>query len=127
MNVNLQERKRCAIYTRKSTDVGLEKEFNTLESQFEFCKEYIEDRVEKGLTLVPAHYDDGGFSAKNMKRPAMQRLIQDIKLGLIDCVVTYRQDRISREPADYYAFMQFLRQHNVDIVFVTQTYILWPK
>ena len=62
-----------------------------------------------------------------MKRPAMQRLIQDIKLGLIDCVVTYRQDRISREPADYYAFMQFLRQHNVDIVFVTQTYILWPK
>ncbi len=93
--------KRCAIYTRKSVEDGLEKEFNTLDAQREAGEAYIASQKSKGWVCLPEHYDDGGFSGGNMKRPALQNLLKDAKDGLIDIIVVYKIDRLSRSIIDF--------------------------
>ena len=85
---------RCAIYTRKSTDEGLEKEFNTLEAQREAGESYVRSQKHQGWTLIDEHYDDGGYSGGNMKRPALTRLFEDIKAGKVDMIVM--GDKVSK-------------------------------
>jgi DNA invertase Pin-like site-specific DNA recombinase len=82
--------KRCAIYTRKSTSIGLEQDFNSLDAQREACEQYITSRVHAGWWLMPERYDDGGFTGANLERPAFQKLLQDIDAGKIDLVTVYK-------------------------------------
>src|ERR1700692_3643039 len=91
---------RCAIYTRKSTEEGLEQAFNSLHAQREACAAYIQSQRHEGWRLVPIHYDDGGFSGGSMERPALHRLLQDIDAGRIDTVVVYKVDRLTRSLTD---------------------------
>lgn len=85
-----QKQVRCAIYTRKSTDEGLEKEFNTLEAQREAGENYVKSLKHQGWVTIPEHYDDGGFSGGSLKRPALKRLIEDVEAGKIDMIVVYK-------------------------------------
>lgn len=85
-----QKKVRCAIYTRKSTDEGLEKEFNTLEAQREAGENYIKSFKHQGWEALPDHYDDGGFSGGNLKRPALQQLLKDVEKGKVDMIVVYK-------------------------------------
>src|SRR6202158_1627097 len=87
---------RCAIYTRKSTEEGLDQEFNSLHAQREAGEAYIKSQKHLGWTLVSTHYDDGGFPGGNLDRPALQQLLEDIDVHHIDCVVVYKVDRLSR-------------------------------
>ncbi len=87
---------RCAIYTRKSTEEGLEQEFNTLDAQRESAEAYITSMKHEGWTCLPQLYDDGGFTGGNMERPAVKQLIEDIEAGEIDCVIVYKVDRLSK-------------------------------
>src|SRR5262249_25258868 len=84
----------CAIYTRKSTEEGLDQDFNSLDAQREAAEAYIHSQAHAGWTWLPQHYDDGGSSGSNLDRPALQRLLADIEAGQIDCVVTHRVDRL---------------------------------
>jgi DNA invertase Pin-like site-specific DNA recombinase len=87
---------RCAVYTRKSTDEGLDKEFNTLDAQREACEAYVASQRAEGWTLVRDRYDDGGFSGGTLDRPALKRLLADIEQDLVDVIVVYKIDRLSR-------------------------------
>jgi len=87
---------RCAIYTRKSSEEGLEQEFNSLDAQREAGESYIRSLQHEGWSFLPERYDDGGFTGGNMERPGVQRLLADIEAGKIDCVVVYKVDRLSR-------------------------------
>ena len=97
---------RCAIYTRKSTEEGLEQEFNTLDAQRESAEAYIQSQTHEGWQCLPARYDDGGFTGGNMERPALKRLLADIEAGQIDCVVVYKVDRLSRSLLDFARMME---------------------
>ncbi len=97
---------RCAIYTRKSTDEGLEQEFNSLDAQRESGEAYIASMKHEGWVCLPTHYDDGGFTGGNMDRPALQRLMKDIEAGDVDCVVVYKVDRLSRSLLDFARMME---------------------
>jgi DNA invertase Pin-like site-specific DNA recombinase len=92
---------RCAIYTRKSTEEGLDQAFNSLEAQREACEAYIKSQAGEGWRLVKAHYDDGGISGGTMERPALQRLLQEIEAGRVNVVVVYKVDRLTRSLADF--------------------------
>src|SRR5881392_3083485 len=94
-------RKRCAIYTRKSSEEGLEQEFNSLQAQSEACEAYIRSQRHEGWVPARTRYDDGGFSGGNIERPALQRLLADIGAGRIDIVVVYKVDRLTRSLADF--------------------------
>src|SRR6201986_4686469 len=94
-------RRRCAIYTRKSSEEGLEQEFNSLAAQREACEAYIRSQQHEGWLLARNRYDDGGFSGGNLERPAAQRLLADIRAGRIDIVVVYKVDRLTRSLADF--------------------------
>jgi DNA invertase Pin-like site-specific DNA recombinase len=94
-------RKRCAIYTRKSSEEGLEQEFNSLAAQCEACEAFIRSQRNEGWVLAKTRYDDGGFSGGNVERPALQHLIADIRAGRIDIVVVYKVDRLTRSLADF--------------------------
>lgn len=87
---------RCAIYTRKSTEDGLEQEFNSLDAQRDAGEAYIASQKSEGWVCLPDHYDDGGFTGGNLERPALQRLLADIEAGRVDCIVVYKVDRLSR-------------------------------
>src|SRR2546428_872216 len=87
---------RCAIYTRKSTEEGLEQDFNTLQAQREAAQAYILSQRQAGWTALPEHYDDGGFSGASLERPALRKLLCEIEAGRIDCVMVYKVDRLSR-------------------------------
>src|SRR5256885_16995150 len=87
---------RCAIYTRKSTEVGLEQDFNSLDAQREACLAYIQSQRHEGWKCLPTRYDDGGFTGGNMERPALKRLLADVEAGQIDCVITYKVDRTAQ-------------------------------
>lgn len=87
---------RCAVYTRKSTEEGLDMEFNSLDAQREACESYVASQKAEGWVLVQDRYDDGGFSGGNLERPALKRLLADIEEGLVDIVVVYKIDRLSR-------------------------------
>src|SRR5437899_10391677 len=93
--------RRCAIYTRKSSEEGLEQDFNSLHAQREACEAFIKSQAGEGWRLVKSAYDDGGLSGGTMERPALQRLLVDINEGLIDVVVVYKVDRLTRSLADF--------------------------
>src|SRR5262249_27505589 len=111
---------RCAIYTRKSTEEGLEKDFNSLDAQREAAEAYIHSQTHAGWTALPTRYDDGGYSGSNLDRPALQRLLADIEAGQIDCVLTHRVDRLSRSLLDFAKLMEKFAQRQVAFVSVTQ-------
>ena len=93
--------KRCAIYTRKSSDEGLDQHFNSLDAQRESCDAYVLSQAGEGWSALPARYDDGGYSGGSMERPALQRLLADIGRGLVDVVVVYKIDRLTRSLTDF--------------------------
>ena len=113
---------RCAIYTRKSTDEGLDQEFNTLDAQRESGEAYVASQRHEGWECAADHYDDGGFTGGNMERPALRRLMADIEAGKIDCVVVYKVDRLSRSLLDFARMMETFDKHNVSFVSVTQQF-----
>ena len=104
---------RCAIYTRKSTEEGLEQEFNSLDAQRESAEAFIRSQAHEGWTCLPVQYDDGGFTGANMDRPALQRLLADIEAGKIDTVVTYKVDRLSRSLLDFAKILETFEKNNV--------------
>ena len=122
MNEQNMLMKRCAIYTRKSSEDGLEKEFNSLEAQFDSCSSYIQSQSSLGWQLIDRHYDDGGYSGGNTHRPALQQLLRDIGDGLVDVVVVYKLDRISRSLRDFMDLSRIFEDHNVSLVSVTQKF-----
>lgn len=113
---------RCAIYTRKSTEKGLEQDFNSLDAQREACEAYIASQRHEGWVCLSECYDDGGFSGGNMDRPALRKLIQDIKNGRVDAIVVYKIDRISRSLLDFAKLMELFEQHNVSFTSITQQF-----
>ncbi|WP_375757406.1 recombinase family protein [Corallococcus exercitus] len=114
------ETKRCAIYTRKSTTMGLEQEFNSLDAQREACLAYIERQ--QGWTLVDERYDDGGFTGANIDRPAFQRLLADVDAGKVDVIVVYKVDRLSRSLLDFVKVMERLSTAGASFVSITQNF-----
>ncbi|MCA3268719.1 MAG: recombinase family protein [Thalassospira sp.] len=118
----LQKRIRCAVYTRKSTEEGLEQEFNSLDAQREAGEAYITSQRHEGWTLVPDYYDDGGFSGGTLERPGLKRLMKDIETGLIDIVVVYKIDRLTRSLADFAKLVEVFEARNVSFVSVTQQF-----
>jgi DNA invertase Pin-like site-specific DNA recombinase len=115
-------RKRCAVYTRKSTEEGLDREFNTLDAQREACEAYVASQRAEGWTLVYDRYDDGGFSGGSLDRPALKRLLADIERGLVDVVVVYKIDRLSRSLMDFAKLVEVFDAHEVTFVSVTQSF-----
>ena len=111
---------RCAIYTRKSTDEGLDQAFNSLDAQREAGEAFIASRRLEGWTCLPERYDDGGFSGGNLERPALKRLLIDIEAGLIDAVVCYKVDRLSRSLLDFSRLIEVFDRRKVMFVSVTQ-------
>jgi site-specific DNA recombinase len=111
---------RCAIYTRKSTEEGLDQDFNSLDAQREAAEAYIHSQAHADWTGLATRYDDGGYSGSNLDRPALQRLLADIRAGHIDCVLTHRVDRLSRSLLDFAKLMEAFEQHQVAFVSVTQ-------
>ena len=119
---SMNPRIRCAIYTRKSTEEGLDQEFNTLDAQRESGEAYIKSQAHEGWECRPDRYDDGGFTGGNMDRPALKRLLDDIEAGKVDCVVVYKVDRLSRSLLDFARMMEAFEKHRVSFVSVTQQF-----
>src|SRR5213082_2170562 len=118
--VQLPRRQRCAIYTRKSSEEGLDMEFNSLDAQREACEAYVASQRAEGWLLVSDRYDDGGFSGGTLERPALKRLLADIEAGRIDVVVVYKIDRLSL--MDFSRLIEVFDRHNVTFVSVTQSF-----
>jgi len=115
-------RLRCAIYTRKSSDEGLEQSFNSLDAQREACEAYVLSQAHEGWTALPARYDDGGYSGGNMERPGLQKLLADIGRGAVDVVVVYKVDRLTRSLADFARIVDAFDGKGVSFVSVTQAF-----
>jgi site-specific DNA recombinase len=115
-------RVRCAIYTRKSSEEGLEQEFNSLQAQREACQAFINSQRHEGWVCLPACYDDGGFSGATMDRPALQQLLADITAGRVDTVVVYKIDRLTRSLADFAKIVEILDARGASFVSVTQQF-----
>ncbi len=113
---------RCAVYTRKSSEEGLEQEFNSLDAQREACEAYVTSQRHEGWVIVPDLYDDGGISGGTLKRPALQRLLRDIEAGLVDIVVVYKVDRLSRSLTDFAKLVDAFEASGVTFVSVTQQF-----
>jgi site-specific DNA recombinase len=113
---------RCAIYTRKSSEEGLEQDFNSLDAQREACEAFIASQKREGWALVGEMYDDGGFSGATMGRPAFQRLLADVSAGAIDVVVVYKVDRLTRSLSDFAKIVDLFDRHAVSFVSVTQQF-----
>lgn len=113
---------RCAVYTRKSSDEGLDQEFNSLDAQREASEAYITSQTHEGWQLIRTHYDDGGYSGGNMERPALQHLLADIAAGRVDVVVVYKIDRLTRSLADFARIVELFDKHEVSFVSVTQSF-----
>ena len=114
--------KRCATYTRKSTEDGLEQDFNSLHAQREACEAYIKSQRHEGWKLVRTNFDDGGFSGGTMNRPALQDLLAAIERGEIDVIVVYKVDRLSRALSDFAKIVDLLDSKGVSFVSVTQQF-----
>src|SRR5580658_9138559 len=114
--------RRCAVYTRKSSEEGLEQDFNSLHAQREACEAFIASQQGEGWKLLQAAYDDGGISGATMERPALQRLLNDIDHGLIDVVVVYKVDRLTRSLTDFAKMVEIFDGHGVSFVAVTQQF-----
>jgi len=115
-------RRRCATYTRKSSEEGLEQDFNSLHAQREACEAYIRSQKSEGWIPIATHYDDGGYSGGNLDRPALGRLLADIEAGKVDTVVVYKVDRLTRSLADFAKIVEVLDGHQVSFVSVTQQF-----
>ena len=115
-------RVRCAIYTRKSSEEGLEQEFNSLQAQREACEAFISSQLHEGWVCLRAVYDDGGFSGATMERPALQRLLADITAGRVDTIVVYKVDRLTRSLADFAKIVEILDARGASFVSVTQQF-----
>jgi site-specific DNA recombinase len=113
---------RCAVYTRKSSEEGLEQEFNSLQAQREACEAFITSQRHEGWGCLRAGYDDGGFSGATMGRPALQRLLADITAGRVDTVVVYKIDRLTRSLADFAKIVEILDTRGASFVSVTQQF-----
>jgi DNA invertase Pin-like site-specific DNA recombinase len=113
---------RCAIYTRKSTEENLDNDFNSLDAQREAAEAYIASQRHEGWVALPSRYDDGGFSGSNMERPGLQRLLEDVGAGRIDCVVVYKVDRLSRSLLDFARIIETFDRRGVSFVSVTQQF-----
>src|SRR5438477_6906055 len=113
---------RCAIYTRVSTDQGLEQDFNSLDAQYDASQAYIRSQAHAGWSLLRAKYDDGGFSGGNTDRPALQRLLEDVRAGRVDIIVVYKVDRLTRSLADFAKLVELFDRHHVSFVSVTQQF-----
>ena len=113
---------RCAIYTRKSTEEGLDQEFNSLDAQRESAEAYILSQREAGWIALPERYDDGGYTGANLDRPALRRLLSDIEAGRIDCVLVYKVDRLSRSLLDFARLTGEFDKRGVSFVSVTQQF-----
>jgi DNA invertase Pin-like site-specific DNA recombinase len=115
-------KRRCAIYTRKSTEEGLEQAFNSLDAQREACAAYILSQAHEGWELVNEHYDDGGWSGGNMGRPALQQLLADVAAGKVDVIVVYKVDRLTRSLTDFARIVEALDKAGASFVSVTQAF-----
>src|SRR6266403_595100 len=113
---------RCAVYTRKSSEHGLEQDFNSLDAQREAGEAYVKSQSHEGWKLIRTAYDDGGLSGATMERPALQRLLADIGTRLIDVVVVYKVDRLTRSLADFAKLIETFEAHGVSFVSVTQQF-----
>ena len=115
-------RLRCAVYTRKSTEEGLDQEFNSLDAQHEAAEAFIQSQRREGWIALPEFYDDGGFTGANMDRPALKRLLQAVEVRELDCVVVYKVDRLSRSLLDFTRMLSVFEKHKVSFVAVTQQF-----
>jgi len=115
-------KRRCAMYTRKSTEEGLEQAFNSLDAQREACAAYILSQAHEGWEPVSEHYDDGGWSGGNMARPALQQLLADIAAGKVDVIVVYKVDRLTRSLADFARIVEALDKAGASFVSITQAF-----
>jgi DNA invertase Pin-like site-specific DNA recombinase len=122
MNQPVVRKLRCAIYTRKSSEEGLDQEFNSLDAQRDACEAYIASQKAEGWVLVRDHYDDGGISGATLERPALKRLLADIEAGLVDIVVVYKIDRLSRALMDFAKLVDVFDRKGVTFVSVTQSF-----
>src|SRR3954462_6209513 len=122
MTAKLPKAVRCAIYTRVSTDQGLEQDFNSLDAQYDASQSYIRSQAHAGWTLIKSRYDDGGFSGGSTDRPALQRLLDDVRARLIDVIVVYKVDRLTRSLADFAKLVELFDEHQVSFVSVTQAF-----
>jgi site-specific DNA recombinase len=122
MTAKAPERVRCAVYTRVSTEYGLDQEFSSLDAQHEAAEAYIRSQAHDGWTLLRARYDDGGYSGGSTDRPALQRLLEDIRAGKIDIIVVYKVDRLTRSLADFAKLVELFDAHAVSFVSVTQQF-----
>src|SRR6266849_363250 len=113
---------RCAIYTRKSSEEGLDQTFNSLDAQREACEAYIRSQAHEGWKLVKTAYDDGGFSGGTLERPALQRLMVDLGRGLVDVIVVYKIDRLTRSLADFARIVETLDRQGASFVSITQQF-----
>ena len=122
MSTRTSKTVRCAIYTRVSTDQGLERDFNSLDAQYDASQAYIRSQAHAGWTLLRGKYDDGGFSGGDTDRPALQRLLEDVRVGKVDVIVVYKVDRLTRSLADFAKLVELFDKHNVSFVSVTQQF-----
>jgi site-specific DNA recombinase len=122
MNPIVPKPQRCAIYTRKSTEHNLDLAFNSLDAQREACEAYIKSQAHEGWRLVPDRYDDGGLSGASLDRPALQKLLADVRAGKINTVVVYKVDRLTRSLADFAKLVELFDQHGVSFVSITQSF-----
>ena len=120
--VQMPKRSRCAIYTRKSSEEGLDMEFNSLDAQREACEAYVASQRSEGWATIRDRYDDGGFSGGTLERPALKRLVEDIEVGLIDVIVVYKIDRLSRSLMDFAKLVDVFDRNSVTFVSVTQSF-----
>lgn len=120
--VTPQRRLRCAIYTRKSSEEGLDMEFNSLDAQRESCEAYVASQRSEGWACMREHYNDGGFSGGTLERPGLKTLIEDIEAGLVDVIVVYKIDRLSRSLMDFAKLVEIFDRHDVTFVSVTQAF-----
>ena len=113
---------RCAIYTRKSSEEGLEQSFNSLDAQREACQAFIASQRHEGWRALPANYDDGGYSGATLDRPALKRLLEDVEANKVDTIVVYKVDRLTRSLADFAKIVEALDARGVSFVSVTQQF-----
>jgi hypothetical protein len=120
--IAIPKRQRCAIYTRKSSEEGLDMEFNSLDAQREACEAYVASQRAEGWAAIRERYDDGGFSGGTLDRPGLKQLVADVGAGLIDVIVVYKIDRLSRSLMDFAKLVEIFERNNVTFVSVTQSF-----
>jgi len=122
MKENIKKIIKCAVYTRKSTEDGLEQDFNSLDAQREACEAYIKSQQHEGWILVEKDYNDGGYSGGTLERPAVRKLFNDIEAGEIDIIVVYKVDRLTRSLMDFAKIVELFDKNNASFVSVTQAF-----